>query len=470
MAFLVRMYIIRLDPFLNSWDERFHALVARNLMLNPLKPMLHQQHLMLFNYKGWVFNEVWLHKQPLFMWQMALALKLFGVSEVAVRLPSAIMGALSCSVLYRIALLLWDNRRVAFVSALLLCFSYYHLEMISGHIGMDHNDVSFSCYILLSLWAYLEYLQKQHGRWVLMIGLFAGCAVLTKWLTGIIVFAPWGIQALVDYFETKKIASFKHLLIAFLVCCIVFVPWQLYILYSFPTEAWYEYSFNAKHIMEAVEGHQGGWNFYINRFGDYFGAYIFYLIPLGMLFSFRRFDKLHRSVMIVVCIVFIFFSFLVVSKLPSFFFIAVPFLMLYLAAGFDAALRWFTKSSFIHAILIFPLLWLALNPIQIQENHNPQSEDFLRRERNTKIYKLLAQDFREDIHVINVNTTENIELLFYNQNFQGCDWEMPKDTLKALLDQGVEVVTTKESLDSLNEFTSYPNFHFFNYALDLRKP
>ncbi len=30
-----------LDPFLHTWDERYHALVAKNMMVHPFTPMLH---------------------------------------------------------------------------------------------------------------------------------------------------------------------------------------------------------------------------------------------------------------------------------------------------------------------------------------------------------------------------------------------------------------------------------------------
>ena len=31
-AFLLRLLMISLDPFLHEWDERFHALVAKNMI------------------------------------------------------------------------------------------------------------------------------------------------------------------------------------------------------------------------------------------------------------------------------------------------------------------------------------------------------------------------------------------------------------------------------------------------------
>jgi len=42
-----------LDPFLNLWDERFHALVAKNMINNPLKPMLYADPILAQDYSPW---------------------------------------------------------------------------------------------------------------------------------------------------------------------------------------------------------------------------------------------------------------------------------------------------------------------------------------------------------------------------------------------------------------------------------
>ncbi|MGN6566647.1 MAG: hypothetical protein ACTHJ0_01775, partial [Flavipsychrobacter sp.] len=39
-AFILRLFMAHLDPFLHTWDECFHAVVSRNMMGHPLKPML----------------------------------------------------------------------------------------------------------------------------------------------------------------------------------------------------------------------------------------------------------------------------------------------------------------------------------------------------------------------------------------------------------------------------------------------
>ena len=48
-AFLLRLLMISVDPFLHEWDERIHALVAKHMMNNPFKPMLFAKHILPFS-------------------------------------------------------------------------------------------------------------------------------------------------------------------------------------------------------------------------------------------------------------------------------------------------------------------------------------------------------------------------------------------------------------------------------------
>lgn len=69
IGFVLRISAILIDPFLHPWDERFHALVARNMIDNPFVPILRVNPITTnFDPNMWCCNHIWLHKQPLFMW------------------------------------------------------------------------------------------------------------------------------------------------------------------------------------------------------------------------------------------------------------------------------------------------------------------------------------------------------------------------------------------------------------------
>ena len=155
-ALILRIWIIGLDPFLWDWDERFHALVAKNLSQNPWQPVLIKYPLYGYDYTDWSANYIWLHKQPLFLYQMALSIKLIGTTEFAVRLPSAILGALQTLLIFQIGSYV-KSSLAGYVAAFLWSLSYFSLQLTSGYYGMDHNDVSFTFYVTLSFYLFACY-------------------------------------------------------------------------------------------------------------------------------------------------------------------------------------------------------------------------------------------------------------------------------------------------------------------------
>ena len=468
LALVLRLYMIQLDLFLHDWDERVHALVAMHMMGNPFAPMLQQEHLSAFRIEDWVHNEVWLHKQPLFLWQIALSFKLFGTSEFALRLPSAIMGALSCTILYRIALLSFKNQRIALLAALLWCFSYYQLELISGYIGMDHNDVAFTFYVLASIWAFYEFIEKRSWKWAVAIGVFAGCAILNKWLTGLLVFLPWGILVVQEFLLHKRTDQIKYFLLALSCCGIIFLPWQLYIIQSFPNESSFEYLLNRKHISIAVEGHAGPWYYYILEFTRYFGYYILFFIPIGIASVVKKINPFHLANFIMGLFVFAFFSFVVKTKLPSFIFIVAPLFVMYLAAGFISLIS-LLKLNKIYFLLVIPLFFFSLNPLQIRKNHFLPDLNHDRKERNTKIYKSLGAVLQEDTHLINMSTNDNIELMFYNSKVISSEREMSIDSIKYFLKKGKNIAVLQDQIQAefINELSAFPNFTILKFQPEL---
>lgn len=151
-ALLIRLFYAQTDTFLHTWDESFHALVASNLIDNPLIPRLHTENLFKGEHYSWTSSYIWLHKPPLFLWQMMLFIDQFGASPFVIRLPSIIMHVLSVFIIYRIANLLGLSVYGRLIAIFLFAISRYNIEMAVGVIGMDHNDVSFGFYFLIAYW------------------------------------------------------------------------------------------------------------------------------------------------------------------------------------------------------------------------------------------------------------------------------------------------------------------------------
>ncbi len=447
-AFSVRLYMAHMDAFLHDWDEKYHALVARNMMDNPFSPVLKDGLSVPYDYKAWCCNYVWLHKQPLFMWQMALSMKIFGISEYAIRYPDVLMGTLIVLMLYRIGKLVTDNDAIGFMAAIFLCFSNYQLELLSGFHGMDHNDYAFGFYVLASIWAYAEYIKTSKFKWVIWIGVFAGAAVLNKWLTGLLVFSGWGINILVHLRNKDTRKEIWHLLAAVGICVAIFLPWQLYILHTFPQEAVHELSYNSKHLFEVVEGHKGDAWYYWDNMPLYVNVDLWKLFPVGILLvlALRKYrNRYGIAVVTVLLTAYCFFSFVVASKLQTYMFVIVPLIFLMMAVTTGTVLKWIKVPVFAQLILAGYFCFLLLDVDSIKARHNPDDGYRQVKIHNTIIYKGLKDAMPADIKVVtNLPEFADVECMFYNKGITAYHYNPSKEEFEMLQKQGLRIAAFKD--------------------------
>lgn len=276
---------IQNDSFLNLWDERFHALVARNLSKDFTLPQLYTEKLMLdFNYQDWPRATIWLHKQPFFMWLSALSIKFLGFSPFSYRLPHALLFSCMPLIGYRTGNLL-AGPRAGFFTAILAGGSSWAFSLMTGRVNTDQNDLCFYVLISASIWALVECAANPRIRWALMVGVFAGLAVLTKWLMGLMIFGAWGILILLLFKERDYLSQriqLRLMLVAILVAIVVFMPWQIYILIQFPIEAVQEYQHAHKHFGEIVENHsESFWYYFTENLPVIYGWFISILLALA---------------------------------------------------------------------------------------------------------------------------------------------------------------------------------------------
>ena len=135
---VLRMYA-GCDLFLHTWDERYHALVAKHLIQHPLLPTLYDRPLLPYDYRDWRSNHVWLHKPPLALWMMAGSMRLLGVDEIAMRLPSLMLSALAILLTY-VAGAHFAGRRVGLLAAGFHAINGYLLQLPGGRVAVDHVD------------------------------------------------------------------------------------------------------------------------------------------------------------------------------------------------------------------------------------------------------------------------------------------------------------------------------------------
>jgi 4-amino-4-deoxy-L-arabinose transferase len=423
-------FIANLDHFLIIWDEQYHALVAKNMMNNPFKPTLYSIPLLEYDYKNWTGNHIWVHKQPLFLWQMALSLKIVGINEMAIRIPSIIMHSFATLMIYRIGKIS-NSANVGYYGALFFTVAYFPLEMIAGKFATDHNDLIFLCYVTASFWAWFEYSHSQKKYWLIVIGVFAGCAVLVKWLPGLLVFATWFISlGIEDKKNWLNIKAYFPLLISGVISLLVFIPWQIYLFFRFPMETQNEYLHNLRHFNEPLDGHGGSMWFHLNAIKDIYGSgtLVPVLLVLGLFFLVKKSTRTIFKVTILssIIITYVFYSF-AETKMIAFCLIVSPFFFLGLGSLTDSAILFikskiqFKKVELYFRIIVLIVICIFLfNFKKITNYHtNWKPNDNCNRIADLKemafINKLKTQLGNDNYVVFNANVRLNghIPVMFY---------------------------------------------------------
>lgn len=274
-GFGLRLYT-SLDFFLHVWDERYHALVSKNLINNPLTPLLYKNPILPFDYQNWSGNHIWVHKQPFPLWIMSGSLYLFGNNEIALRLPSILLTTIGIWLTFEIGSKLF-TKKIGFFAAFLYSINGLIVEITAGRVATDHPDVFFLFFIELAIYFSILFAEKNKILFNILAGLSLGAAILSKWLPALIVLPIWGLLQL--YFNKHSFLKLiAHFILLISVCTLVFLPWQIYIYANFPIEAAYEASFNMKHITTALEGQTGPFYYFFDKIRINYGDLIY--LPL----------------------------------------------------------------------------------------------------------------------------------------------------------------------------------------------
>ena len=297
---VLRMYA-GCDLFLHTWDERYHALVAKHLVEHPLVPTLYDHPVLPYDYRDWRSNHVWLHKPPLALWLMAAGMRLLGPDEIAMRLPSLLLSALAILLTYVIGSHL-GGRRVGLLAAAFQAVNGYLLQLPGGRVAVDHVDNALVFFVELGILGAVLQVRSWRPRsglgpgtgpgsaggagWreggtafvlaTLAIGAACGLAVLTKWLPGLLPIPVWLALAWRRQ-PLRRLAA--GLLAMTAACAAVALPWQLYIRAAFPLEARWESAYNLYHLAVPIEGLGGSPLYYLAKMPRFFGELIY--LPLG---------------------------------------------------------------------------------------------------------------------------------------------------------------------------------------------
>lgn len=208
------LFVYNLGSFsLVDFDEGWFAEVARNI-IKTYDPIL-------LKFNGIPFTE----HPPLGYVFIALSFIIFGVSEFAARLPSAILGWGSLIITYLIGKKI-VNRLVGIGAALMLSSSvWFVFRARSGNL-----DAVFLFFYLLTF--YLAIKIKNDSRWIYGLVLSFAAVFLVKSMIGVSILLPVFIFLIIEKIKISK-KQIMHAAVLFIICL---TPW---IVRNFQAYGWY---------------------------------------------------------------------------------------------------------------------------------------------------------------------------------------------------------------------------------------
>jgi 4-amino-4-deoxy-L-arabinose transferase-like glycosyltransferase len=322
------------DLALHPWDERYHALVAKNLIANPLVPMLRADSVLEYDFRNWASNHIWLHKPPLALWMQAASMHAFGVSELPMRLPSVLFSAGAVLVTYSLGRVLLTPA-VGLVAAALHAVHGFSVDLSAGRRATDHVDTLLIFLVEAGFLLALLAAKKRPRAAGVVLGAIVGLAYLTKSFLGLLMLPIWAAMRLQTE-HLRRVAT--EVGVATCVAAAIAAPWTIYTTRAFPLESAYERTAALRHITEVMEN-QGGppWS-YIWEMPRFFGELVW--VPLGaavLLVIKGRGTPAHRALLLWTAIPYALFS-IFATKMPAYVMVAAPAIFV-LQADFWLRLR-----------------------------------------------------------------------------------------------------------------------------------
>jgi 4-amino-4-deoxy-L-arabinose transferase len=396
------------DAFLHPWDERYHALVAKNLLAHPAVPTLYDDPVLPYDHRDWGGNHVWVHKQPLALWLMAASMGLFGVNELAARLPSVLLSAAAVALTYLLGRHV-GGPRVGVLAAALHATNGFLVDLAAGRASTDHVDALFV--VLVELGVVLAL--RGGRRWAataISAGAVIGLAALAKSVMGVLGLVAWA--PLLWRSGARRLLASAALAAAAGVA--VFLPWQIYIHSAFPLEAAHEARDAVAHAVRVFDGQAGGLHFHLELMLRYFGELS--IVPmawLGWAALRGRADRLGLGLFLWWLVTYGFYS-LAATKMPAYPMTAAPAIFV-ATAGF----WWRVRDALAQlgcwrkALAVLLLLLLVALPLRFLLERTRIFSDFDPRPAWAQAYRASRGALAGARKVI-FNVERPIELMFYS--------------------------------------------------------
>jgi hypothetical protein len=312
------------------------------------------------------------------------------------------------------------NESTGLIAAILVASSSHLINIVSGFLNTDQNDVIFIALLFFNLTVWIKYIENQKFIWLATTVILSAAAVLTKWLPGFFVYGIWGIHFLFNKERTLK--NFLVICASLVSSAAIAFCWYAYAATKWPAQWAYTSSHYSEHFKNDF-GHPGGSFFHLEQWLDNNGWIITVAALIGMVLLIRKPESrtIAISFLAGVTAVFVFYT-LVPAKMPLFTVIVTPMLLLFSATAINSVEETLIskQKNGLYMKLVATLLvfgsFMNINVGRLEHFHTDREvKDVYRKTRlnNSGIFKSIAGVYPESTVIFNAGTWNSVPLMFY---------------------------------------------------------
>ena len=267
---------------IRMWDES-------RLAINALE-MYHNNDWIVTHYGD--RPDMWNTKPPVMIWMQVISMKIFGVSEFAVRFPSALAGLFLFIVLILIFSRYFENRLLFILASFILVTSP---GFVGHHVTRTGDyDTLLVLFTTLFTVSFFFYIDNGKIKNLYLTFIFLSFAVLTKSIVGLIFLPGLFVYALIKR-KLLKILTNKHFYLGALLFVVLVGGYYLLREMKNPgyLEAVYGNELGGRYL-DVTEMHQHSPLFYYRQLFVQFSPW-FILAPAGLLIGLFIKDKKIRD-------------------------------------------------------------------------------------------------------------------------------------------------------------------------------
>ena len=176
---------------------------------------------------GWLSprygGQLWFDKPPLFYWLTALSMRLLGDTELAARLPSALLSVVLVAATYALARRAFPALpRAALWAGFVLATSVQFFVLARAAV----TDMTLAVCLTGALYGLYAWTQTNGGRWMALAGLMTGLGMLAKGPVALVLVGVQAVAYLLLTRQPRRLLS-PALWLGFALCLAVGLPWFL---------------------------------------------------------------------------------------------------------------------------------------------------------------------------------------------------------------------------------------------------